>query len=222
MKYIAYLRVSTVKQGQSGLGLEAQRSAVQKFTSSDDFIIGEYVDIESGGNNDRKQLNLAIEHAKRENAILLIAKLDRLSRNAAFIFTLRDAKIDFVCCDMPSANAVTIGIMAVLAQDEKERISQRTKVALQEAKKRGTVLGSPKNLTPEAIEKGLKARLLNARQNENNRKAIALIVSMHESGKAFSEITRQLNDVGFRTRKGCAFKQTQVSRLYKMSSNTTI
>lgn len=145
MKYVAYYRVSTKKQGQSGLGLEAQRSAVEKFTSNySDDILTEFTDIESGKNDDRPELKKAIEEAKRNNAQLIIAKLDRLSRNAAFIFTLRDSKVDFICADMPTANSVTIGIMAVLAQDERERISQRTKAALFELKKQGKKLGSLK------------------------------------------------------------------------------
>jgi len=133
MKYVAYYRVSTKKQGESGLGLEAQRTAVQRFTNNcTNCIVAEFTDIESGKNDDRTQLKQAIEAAKKHEAQLLIAKLDRLSRNAAFIFTLRDSQVDFICADMPNANRVTIGIMAVLAQDERERISQRTKAALHE------------------------------------------------------------------------------------------
>lgn len=221
MKYIAYYRVSTKKQGISGLGLEAQKSAVEKFTNDcTNCIVASYTDIESGKNNDRPELWKAIEHAKREELKLLIAKLDRLSRNAAFIFTLRDSKIDFVCADMPTANTVTIGIMAVLAQDERERISQRTKAALQELKKQGKTLGSPQNLTSAAITKGLQARKNNASKDENNKRATALIVSLKNAGKSFYEITKQLNDVGFKTRRNHQFQQVQVQRLYNAAQNT--
>lgn len=219
MKYIAYYRVSTKKQGLSGLGLEAQKSAVERFTNNcTDCIVAAYTDIESGKNNDRPELWKAIEHAKREGIKLLIAKLDRLSRNAAFIFTLRDSNIDFVCADMPNANTVTIGIMAVLAQDERERISQRTKAALYELKKQGKVLGSPQNLTSGAISKGLQTRIENASKDENNRRATALIVSLKSTGKSFYEITKQLNEVGFKTRKNCQFRQIQVQRLYNAAN----
>jgi DNA invertase Pin-like site-specific DNA recombinase len=218
MKYIAYYRVSTQKQGQSGLGLHAQKSAVQFFVSDEhDCIISEYTDVESGKCNDRPNLLKAIDEAKKNSATLLIAKLDRLSRNAAFIFTLRDSKIDFVCCDMPSANSVTIGIMAVLAQDERERISQRTKAALQEAKKRGKKLGNPQNLNSDAVRKGQAVRKANALNNEHNRRAAALVVSMYDAGSTFSEIARKLNAGSFKTRKGGDFRPIQAQRLYDMA-----
>jgi len=214
-KYIAYYRVSTQKQGVSGLGLDAQKSAVQQFTSNcKDCILAEYTDIESGKNNNRPELQKAIEDAKKQKAQLLIAKLDRLSRNASFIFMLRDAKIEFTCCDMPQANSVTIGIMAVLAQDERERISQRTRAALFELKQRGIKLGSPQNLNSEAIKRGREVREENARKNENNSKAKALIVSLRKGGKSFYQITKELNELGFKTRRGNKFSQNQVQILF--------
>lgn len=213
-KFVAYYRVSTQKQGNSGLGLEAQRTDVSKFILKGGELISEFQDVESGKKNDRPNLIRAIEECKKQGATLLIAKLDRLSRNASFIFTLKDAKVDFVCCDMPNANTVTIGIMAVLAQDERERISHTTKSALAELKTKGIKLGSPENMTAEARAKGLEARKQNALQNENNRKATALIISMKESGRSFAQITRALNDLGFKTRTGKAFQQNQVQILY--------
>lgn len=213
-KFVAYYRVSTQKQGNSGLGLEAQRTDVSKFIMKGGELIAEFQDVESGKKNDRPNLIKAIEECKKQGATLLIAKLDRLSRNASFIFTLKDAKVDFVCSDMPNANTVTIGIMAVLAQDERERISHRTKSALAELKAKGIKLGNPKNMTAEARAKGLEARRQNALQNENNRKATALIISMRESGISFAQITRALNDLGFKTRTGKVFQQNQVQILY--------
>ena len=124
-KYVAYYRVSTKAQGDSGLGLEGQRSAVFNFVKGT--IVAEFTEVESGKNNQRAQLSAAIDRAKKENAVLVIAKLDRLSRNASFIFTLRDSGVNFQCVDMPDANTLTIGIFATLAQHERELISSRTK-----------------------------------------------------------------------------------------------
>lgn len=213
-KYIAYYRVSTQKQGISGLGLEAQRSDVSRFVERGGTLIAEYQDIESGKNNNRPNLIKAIEDCKKQRAKLLIAKLDRLSRNASFILMLRDSKVDFVCCDMPDANSITIGIMAILAQDERERTSQRTKAALGELKKHGKKLGTPENLTEQARVNSLKIRQANAYNDENNRKAEALIVSMRGQGKTFYQITKDLDNLGFKTRTGKTFQQNQVQILF--------
>lgn len=217
-KYIAYYRVSTQKQGNSGLGLEAQRSDVSRFVERGGTLLAEYQDIESGKNNNRPHLIKAIEECKKEGATLLIAKLDRLSRNASFILMLRDSKIDFVCCDMPDANSITIGIMAILAQDERERTSHRTKAALAELKRKGVKLGSPQNLSEQARQTSLQVRQQNAIDNENNRKAGALIVSLRNGGKTFYQITKELNTLGFKTRNGKAFQQNQVQILFRRYS----
>ena len=113
-KYVAYYRVSTAKQGASGLGLEAQRASVHSYTRSAESIIAEYTEVESGKHDNREQLHAAISHAQRSSATLVIAKLDRLSRNAGFIFALRDSGVDFICADMPEANTLTIGIFATI------------------------------------------------------------------------------------------------------------
>lgn len=214
MKYIAYYRVSTQRQGQSGLGLEAQKSAVQRFLKNDENLLKSYTDIESGKNNNRPNLLNAIEDCKKENATLLIAKLDRLSRNAAFIFTLRDTHVNFKAVDMPEANSVTIGIMAVLAQDERERISQRTKSALAQLKAKGIKLGKPENLTDYSRQRSLEIRQKNANDNINNRLATALIVSMRKEDKSYSVIANQLNSSGFKTRRNSQFSAMTVKRLY--------
>jgi DNA invertase Pin-like site-specific DNA recombinase len=142
MKIVAYRRVSTQKQGKSGLGLEAQEGAIQDFARSrDGRIIGEYTEVESGKTNERPQLAAALHHAKVTGATLVIAKLDRLSRSASFTLTLRDSGVKFVCCDMPEANDLTIGVLAVVAQAEAQAISKRTKDALAVARKRITETG---------------------------------------------------------------------------------
>ncbi|AMR25526.1 resolvase (plasmid) [Hymenobacter psoromatis] len=212
-QYVAYLRVSTQKQGQSGLGLEAQRAAVGAFVQATP-LVGEFVEVESGKKNERPQLAAAIALAKTKGATLLIAKLDRLSRNAGFIFQLRDAGVDFVCCDMPDANTLTVGLFAVLAQHERETISKRTKDALAAKKARGARLGTPANLTPAATQKGRARNQANARMNEHNDRAGAHILLLREKGFNYSQIAEKLNALRFLTRTGKAFRAEQVKRLY--------
>ena len=213
-QYIAYYRVSTIRQGNSGLGLEDQRSAVKAFIKRDDDILEEYTETESGKNNDRPQLKAAIADAKERGATLVIAKLDRLSRNAGFIFTLRDSGVQFICADMPDANSMTIGIFAVLAQHEREMISKRTKDALQAKIKQGYKLGTPTNLTDQARAKGVTVRRENAKNNVANKQATHLILSEKERGKSIREIVSTLNNLGFRTRRGNKFRVSSVHKLY--------
>lgn len=214
MKYISYLRVSTKRQGESGLGIDAQKSAVTKFLKHDDELIAEYRETESGKKNNRPMLMKAIEECRKQGATLLIAKLDRLSRNASFIFTLRDAKVDFVCCDMANANPVTVGIMAVLSQDERERISQRTRSALAELKAKGIELGKPENLTDYSRQRSIEVRQRDARENENNRRATALITSMRSENISYHKIAERLNESGFKTRQSKLFTAMAVKRLF--------
>jgi DNA invertase Pin-like site-specific DNA recombinase len=213
-KYIAYYRVSTKQQGNSGLGLNAQKTMVRNYLKDDDILIDQFEEVESGKNDNRPQLLKAIEKSKTESATLLIAKLDRLSRNAGFIFLLKDSNVDFKCCDMPQADSVTIGIMAVLAQEERLLISKRTTDALQELKAKGIKLGNPKNLTPEARKMGSEAMRLKALQNDNNRKATALIVSLRNAGRSYNKIADELNKNGFKTSRGCEFTSLQTLILY--------
>lgn len=144
MKVIAYYRVSTASQGRSGLGLEAQRSAVETFCQGRSCqLLSEYTEVESGSRNGRPELAKALHHAKVTGATLVIAKLDRLSRNAAFLLQLQDSGVKFVAADMPEACHLTVGILALVAQQEREAISARTKAALHAARERGTKLGNP-------------------------------------------------------------------------------
>lgn len=211
-KFVAYYRVSTQKQGNSGLGLNAQKTTVQQFIGANN-LIAEYTEIESGKNDKRIELNNAIEYAKNYDATLIIAKLDRLSRNITFIFQLRDSKVDFICCDIPDANTMTIGIFALLAQQERELISERTKKALKSKKQLGFKLGKPENLTNSARLKGLAIRKYNAISNNNNRKSIALVNALNNNGVSLRNICKQLNDAGFQTSRGKLFHPTSVKRL---------
>ena len=217
IKYVAYYRVSTAKQGISGLGLEAQQYAVNAFVKGTAQIVAEYTEVESGKKNNRTQLLLAIAEAKKQKATLPIAKLDRLSRNAAFIFTLRDSGADFVCADMPDANTLTIGIFAVLAQHERELISSRTKAALQMKKKQGVKLGTPENLTDQARITSLQVRQQKAITNKNNKRAAALIQVYRQQGLTWLAIAHKLNEAGFKTSQGGTFQTIQVQRIYMKS-----
>lgn len=148
MQIVSYLRVSTARQGASGLGLEAQRAAVQGFAATGGHtIVAELLEIESGGKADRPQLAAALATCRLHRATLVIAKLDRLARNVAFIANLMNGGVEFVACDMPHANRLTLHLLAAIAEHEREMISQRTKAALAAAKARGVRLGNPNGAT---------------------------------------------------------------------------
>lgn len=144
VRLVAYHRVSTARQGRSGLGLEAQRAAIDSLARDRDAVVtATFTEVESGSRSDRPELVRALHLAKVTGATLAIAKLDRLSRNAAFLLTLRDSGVRFIASDMPEANDLTVGIMALVAQQEREAIAKRTKEALAAAKARGIRLGNP-------------------------------------------------------------------------------
>ncbi len=143
-RFVSYARVSTDKQGRSGLGLEAQEAAIQShLRATAGTLVASFVEVESGKRADRPELAKAVAHAKLTGATLLIAKLDRLSRDAHFLLSLSKSGVEFVAADMPSANRLTVGIMAMVAEEEARMISTRTKAALAAAKARGTKLGNP-------------------------------------------------------------------------------
>jgi len=211
--YTPYYRVSTQKQGTSGLGLDAQRAAVQVFIADPAQLGTEYVEIESGKKNHRPQLLAAIAEARRVGSTLLIAKLDRLSRNAGFIFALRDSGVDFVCCDMPDANTLTVGLFAVIAQHERETISKRTKDALAVKKARGAQLGNQQNFTKAVIAQGQAAMQRNAREHQANRQAAQLAELLRAKAQTLWQIAAKLNEAGYRTRRGKEFQATTIQRL---------
>lgn len=214
-KFVAYLRVSTVKQGRSGLGLEAQHEAVQQFVAGrgGKIIAPEFVEVETGKRNDRPQLEKALKRCRLTGATLVVAKLDRLSRNAAFLMTLRDSGVDFVAADLPEANTMTVGVMAVVAQHEREAISQRTRVALAAAKARGRTLG------------GFRAGALNIgmRQHEGveaaRQKAFEVaeerrepIEALRGENLSLNAIAARLNADSVRTSRGGKWTATAVKR----------
>lgn len=213
-QYVTYLRVSTDKQGRDGLGIDAQRSALAGFIASrPGRILTEFVEVESGRNNKRPQLAAALTECKRTGARLVVAKIDRLTRNAGFLFALMDAGVDFIAADNPDITPLTARILAVIAQDEAERISARTKAALQAKKAKGETLGTPANLTDGAKAKGLVARMENARTASAWVQAGEYAALLAANGLGLLPIAQKLNERGFTTRRGCQYQATTVARL---------
>lgn len=215
-KFVAYYRVSRKEQGISGLGLSAQKSSVEKYvTSHDGTIVKSFTEIETGTNKrERIEIHKAIQLAKNEGAILIIAKLDRLARNVSFVSSLMDAGIEFLAVDMPSANNFTIHIFSALAEQEAKLISSRTKLALAELKKKGVKLGNPQNLTSEARAKGVNKIKENAMNNDRNRQAQSIILNCKEKKMSYRQIADYLNQLNFKTRHGNKFYAPTVLQLY--------
>jgi DNA invertase Pin-like site-specific DNA recombinase len=210
--FVAYLRVSTVRQGESGLGLEAQRAAVEAFARPlGGGIVASFVEVETGKRSDRPELAKALDAARKAKATLLIAKLDRLARNVAFIANLMDAGVEFLACDQPFASRLTLHILAAVAEDEARRISERTKAALQAAKARGRKLGSP--IALKTVAKARAAR--SAYAAKANATTLAVIREVQSSGvETLAGIARTLEARGVRTPGGRRHWQpVQVSRL---------
>jgi DNA invertase Pin-like site-specific DNA recombinase len=214
-KFVAYYRVSTQKQGRSGLGLAAQRQAVAEFLNGGDWkIVGEFTEVESGKRADRPELAKALAMCRLHGAKFVIAKLDRLSRNAAFLFNLRDAGVEFVAADMPNANQLTVGIMAVVAEDEAKRISERTKAALQAAKARGKKLGGFRGVMPLARMNKLSRKALQARTEAQAADLAPIIKDLQAAGKrSLRAIAAGLNEQGIPTTRGGEWSGPQVMRV---------
>ena len=184
-RFISYLRVSTDRQGRSGLGLEAQRSAVTDYLNGGAWtLIAEVVEVESGADSERPELARALALCRAHRATLVVAKLDRLARDAHFLLGLSKAGVDFVACDMPSANRMTVGIMAVVAEEERRMISARTKAALAAAKARGQALGGFRGRAGTA-EDAAKARAARGRNADAQAEALApILVRIDPNGTA--------------------------------------
>lgn len=210
-KFVAYYRVSTKRQGESGLGLEAQRKAVRDFLNGGRWeLVGEFTDVESGKHDDRPELARAIAQAKREKATLLIAKLDRLSRKLSFVASLMESGVKFVAVDNPQANELTIHILAAVAQAERKAISDRTRAALAAAKARGVKLGSPK------IEKARQSALRSVRTSADKFAANVqpVIEQIRASGlTTLRQIADALNARGVKTRRGAEWTAAAVARV---------
>jgi len=217
-KLVAYHRVSTAKQGSSGLGLEAQRASIEAYSERiGASLVASFTEVESGKNNERPELLKALHHAKVTGSVLVIAKLDRLSRNAAFLLTLQDSGVRFVAADMPEANNFTVGIMALVAQQEREATSKRTKEALQAAKARGKKLGNPNGAAAllragKGNAAGVEAVKAKAQDYaEDLRPVIGALQA--EGLTSLGALAGALNERGIRTPRGGSWHKTSVGNL---------
>jgi DNA invertase Pin-like site-specific DNA recombinase len=203
-KFVSYLRVSTKRQGESGLGLEAQRAAVETWLNGGNWqLVAEHVEVESGKRDDnRPALAAAIAACRAFNAKLVIAKLDRLSRDAHFLLGLEKAGIEFVAVDMPHANRLTVGIMALVAEQERTAISERTKAALAAAKARGVVLGKPKGTKVKnyavGCARGVEAITANAQAFAERLRPVLVELADLSANAAAQELDRR----GYATARG--------------------
>ena len=205
-QYVAYYRVSTKRQGQSGLGLEAQQKLVQPYAAQ---IVHSFTEVESGKVDARPQLDAALALCAETGASILIAKIDRLSRDAAFLLALRKSGVEIVAADMPNAGTLEFGIRAVFAQHEREEISKRTKDALAAAKARGVKLGSPNpragGLACAAARREKTVAVAN--------KALPIITALRDAGASLRAIASKLNDAGIPTVLGGKWHPASVDRM---------
>ncbi len=218
MKMVAYQRVSTARQGQRGLGLDAQWAAIQAYAKQvKGRVIERFTEIESGKNNERPELAKALRHAKLTGAVLVIAKLDRLSRNAAFLLTLRDSGVRFVAADMPDANDLTVGVMALVAQQERQAISTRTKEALQAAKARGQRLGNPNGAAAlRRAQRGNAASVQRIKEvaDANAEELRPVVESLQRQGvTTLAALAASLNESEIRTPRGGRWHPSSVRNL---------
>jgi DNA invertase Pin-like site-specific DNA recombinase len=221
-KFISYLRVSTARQGASGLGLEAQREAVARYLNGGKWqLVQEVVEVESGKRNDRPAIAEALRLCRLHKATLIIAKLDRLARNVYFISSLMESGVDFIACDFPEANRLTVHILAAVAEHEASMISARTKAALEAAKARGAVLGGQRGRIERMrgmAAKGTCASAVVRQQSAAKRMAdlLPVIEELRSQGAtSLRAIADGLNRAGLTTSRGGRWSGTQVMRVSK-------
>jgi DNA invertase Pin-like site-specific DNA recombinase len=214
-KFVAYYRVSTQRQGRSGLGLEAQHEQVHTYLDGGDWqLVAEFTEVESGKRSDRPEFAKALAACRLHRATLVIAKLDRLSRNVHFVSSLMESGVEFVAVDFPQANKLTIHIIAAVAEHEAAMISARTKAALAAAKKRGTVLGGFRGKVPTAKHRKLSAAVVQARASARAADLAPIIKELQAAGKtSLRAIAAGLNEAGIPTARGGEWSSPQVMRI---------
>lgn len=219
--FISYIRVSTAKQGRSGLGLEAQHETVEQYVKSvGGKVTREFVEIESGKHNDRPQLTAALAACRVRKATLCIAKLDRLSRNLLFIAQMMESGVEFIACDMPAANKFTLHVMGAVAQQEREAISARTRAALAAAKKRGVVLGGDHGATLSRAHQRngnlASAQIRSEAARQRARDLAPVLAELRESGAvSLAQLAEGLNQRGIPTARGGEWSPAQVYRVLR-------
>ena len=217
-KYVAYLRVSTQKQGFSGLGLESQREIIQNYLY-DITPISEFIEVESGRKNNRPKLKEALDLCRKTGATLIVAKLDRLARNVSFLSNLLENDVEIVFCDFPQANKMVLHILAAISQYEAELIATRTRQALAAKKARGGAkLGNPEHLLDkheEAIANSNKTNREKAKRNPNNKRAVAFLKVLVGQDITLNQMAEILNKEGFVTSQGYQFSPSTVYKLIK-------
>lgn len=221
-RFVAYYRVSTKRQGDSGLGLEAQREAVRSFVAGR-AVVAEFEEIESGKKADRPALEAALRACRLHGATLVIAKLDRLSRSVTFISKLMDEGVQFVACDLPHANALTVGIMASVAQFEREMISTRTRQALAAAKARGVVLGGRRGdhrIEDHGAEGRARSAMVRASMADATAEDVGAVVDglLASGPMSYRGVAVALNDRGVRAPRGGEWSAGQVRRVLNRRS----
>ena len=222
-RFIAYYRVSTARQGRSGLGLEAQREAVRSYLNGGAWsLVSEVTEVESGKRNDRPKLAEALRLCRLHKATLIIAKLDRLARNVAFVSSLMESGVEFTAVDFPQANRLTVHILAAVAEHEAKAISERTKSALAAAKARGVVLGGDRGNLAAVRERGFveSARVRQAKATGRAQDLGGIIAAIRAEGAtSLRDIAEGLNHRGIPTARGGAWAAVQVSRVLSKLGN---
>ena len=213
--FVAYYRVSTQKQGKSGLGIEAQKAAVAQYVSRNGGkVAAEFQEVESGKRSDRPQLALALERCRLTRSTLIVAKLDRLTRDVAFLCRLRDSKVDFVAVDNPNATPLTVTILIAVAEEERRLASVRTKLALQAAKARGVKLGNPNGAQAfGARSRAGAVEALKAKADSFAQSLAGIVRPLLEAGLSLRKIAERLNAEGIVTAQGKAWQANSVKRL---------
>lgn len=219
IKFVTYYRVSTQRQGRSGLGLEAQQASVKRYlTAHGGRELASYTEVESGKNNERPQLHAALTRCKLTHATLLVAKLDRLSRDAAFLLTLQKSEVKLLFADMPDATEMMVGFMALMAEYERKMISERTKAALAARRARGLPLGNPRDLSPYAKRASAMGGDAHSKIARERAKLIApqIAAAQAEGRKSLRAIAHYLNELEIATPRGSRWTATAVKNTQKL------